>query len=210
MGSTKSKRKKQGKRLIVTKWTLFFLLPIGTRVCIIPLRRLLQMNDFLNLYPTTELEDWVSNLYINKVKILRPSEIDELNIASYYGIFLSKRYISPSHLILGRYIGITVDKRDSPEVQREDFFHELCHVLRHSGIQTMMPNAFRELQEWDARNFVRYAAIPHHMLRFIDFNDTNVINNMSEMFKVTPELCEERLNYIKRRIALYGKELIRK
>lgn len=70
----------------------------------------------------------------------------------------------------------------------------------------MMPEAFRQLQEWDSRNFVRYAAIPHHMLKFVDLDDPYAVDIMTSMFKVTPELCEERLSGIKNRLTLYGKE----
>lgn len=154
------------------------------------------------LYPTTALEDWISNLYINKLKFYHPNQIREISIARYYRIFIHRRNLPSSHDIIGRYQGINIDSRESPERQREIFFHELCHILRHYGVQSFMPEAFRELQEWDARNFVRYAAIPHHMLHFIDFDDPHVISNMSDMFKVTPELCEERLSQIKRRVLI--------
>ncbi|MBM7584654.1 hypothetical protein JOC86_001191 [Bacillus pakistanensis] len=59
-----------------------------------------------------------------------------------------------------------------------------------------MPSAFRELHEWDANHFTQYAAIPYYMIKYIPFNDIDVIKQMSEMFKVSPELCEERLKQI--------------
>ncbi len=62
-----------------------------------------------------------------------------------------------------------------------------------------MPEAFRELQERDARLFTKYAAIPYHMLKFIDWNDRYIVEQMANMFKVTPELCEERLTQVKNR-----------
>lgn len=71
--------------------------------------------------------------------------------------------------------------------------------MRHSGIQSMMPEAFRELQEFDARNFVRYAAIPYHMLQYINFEAPFVVKHMVDVFKVTPELCIERLLQLKTR-----------
>ncbi|BDG47749.1 hypothetical protein PspKH34_23100 [Parageobacillus sp. KH3-4] len=64
----------------------------------------------------------------------------------------------------------------------------------------MMPEAFRELQERDANHFTKYAAIPFHMLRFIDWREPYIVEHMSNMFKVTPELCEERLTQIRNRI----------
>lgn len=149
-------------------------------------------------YQTTALEDWVTDFY-TRLKILHPNQINEQKIARIYEIFIHRKPMPSKFEIVGRYKGITLDNRKSIEMQREMFFHELCHILRHSGVQSMMPEAFRELQEWDARNFVKYAAIPHYMLKFIDISDPYVIDQMVSLFKITPELCEERLEQIRKR-----------
>jgi hypothetical protein len=72
--------------------------------------------------------------------------------------------------------------------------------LEHAVIQSIMPSTFRELQEWDAQHFTQYAAIPLYMLKFIPFQDHNVIKQMSLMFQVSPELCEIRLEQVKRQL----------
>lgn len=156
------------------------------------------MQTLTRYYPTTALEDWVTNFYI-RWKIFKPEQLKEEVIARKYEIFIHRKPRPSNYEIVGRYQGITVDSRETKTIQKEMFFHELCHILRHAGVQSMMPEAFRQLQEWDARNFVRYAAIPHHMLKFIDMNDPYVIDQMVRLFKVTPELCEERLEQIKDR-----------
>jgi Zn-dependent peptidase ImmA (M78 family) len=148
---------------------------------------------------TTALEDWVTAFY-KRLKIYTPTQINIEYIARIYEIYIHRKPLPADHKIIGRYRGITIDTRKSKKVQREMFFHEFCHILRHAGIQSMMPEAFRELQEWDANSFVRYAAIPHHMLKFIDFDDPYVIDQMVSLFKVTPELCEERLLQIKKKL----------
>lgn len=150
-------------------------------------------------YQTTALEDWVTNFYLN-INIITPNDINEDYIARRQNIFLHRKSIAPFYHIAGRYCGITIDIREPVEKQREIFFHELCHVLRHSGNQAMMNKEFRELQEWDSKHFTRYAAIPHHMIPYIPFNDANVIEYMVNMFKVTPELCKERLIQINKSI----------
>jgi Zn-dependent peptidase ImmA (M78 family) len=149
-------------------------------------------------YKTTELEDWVTQFY-TRMKILHPRQINEDYIARIYNIFINRWKLPSKYLVNGRFQGIYIDTRKSKDKQREIFFHELCHVLRHMGVQTMMPAPFRELQEWDARHFTLYAAIPRHMIKFIDFEDPYVIDQMTSLFKVTPELCEERLEQIKNR-----------
>lgn len=152
----------------------------------------------LSSYYTTSLEDWVTSFY-TRLRILHPRHIQIEYIARRYDIFLHRKPRNASYEVVGRYRGITVDCRESIEIQRETFLHEFGHLLRHSGVQSMMPAAFRELQEWDARHFTLYAAIPFHMLKFIDFEDEFVIEQMAHMFKVTPELCEERLEQIRNR-----------
>jgi Zn-dependent peptidase ImmA (M78 family) len=150
-------------------------------------------------YQTTELEDWISNMY-HKLGITSPAHINEQKISRYFEIYLKKKPMYSSYHIFGRYKDIVIDDREPKEKHREIFFHELCHIIRHAGIQSMMPTAFRELQEWDAQHFTKYAAIPYHMLKYIPFQDHDVVNQMSLMFQVSPELCEMRLEQIKRRL----------
>jgi Zn-dependent peptidase ImmA (M78 family) len=153
----------------------------------------------LRRYYTTALEDWVTKFY-KSLNIFYPSDINPLTISRKLGIFLRERPFPSTHQVVGRFRCIVIDSRLSNEEKREAFFHELCHILRHVGVQSMMPAAFRELQEWDANHFTKYAAIPFHMLRFIDWDEPYIIEHMANMFKVTPELCEKRLEQIKSRV----------
>jgi Zn-dependent peptidase ImmA (M78 family) len=146
------------------------------------------------LYTTTALEDWVTDFY-KRLNIFTPKDINEQKIAYELRIFLRYKEEN-SFYINGRFRSITIDSRLTSKIQRQIFYHELCHILRHVGRQTIMPGAFRELQERDARHFSRYAAIPHHMLSFIDFDSPYVVEEMSDTFKVTPVLCIERLEQI--------------
>lgn len=101
--------------------------------------------------------------------------------------------------IHGRYKAISLDSRCTIKEQREQFFHELCHILRHVGHQSMLPEAFRELQEWDANNFTMYAALPYYLVKQYDLNNEYIIQDLSYDFKVTEELCVKRLQNIKRK-----------
>ncbi len=149
------------------------------------------------IYQPTALESWVSRLYQN-LSIHIPEDLDEDTIATALGIFLFREEISPLAYEEGQFKSITIDCRASSAEQREQFYHELCHILRHVGYQNeMMPAAFRELQEWDARNFVRYAAIPYHMLRFINFSEPDFLQTTAIQFGVTPTLCQERIQKIR-------------
>lgn len=161
------------------------------------------MQTIIQSYTTSALEDWVSNFYL-RMKMYNPKQIKIETIARVYDIFIHRKSMPSFYEVVGRYRGITIDNREGAAVQREIFFHELCHLLRHAGVQSMMPAAFRELQEHDARNFTRYAAIPFHMLKFIDIEDPYVIDQMVSLFKVTPELCMERLLQIQNRTQPYA------
>ena len=95
---------------------------------------------------------------------------------------------------------IVLDSRTSLEEQQEQFFHELCHVLFHVGHQSKMQNLFRQLLEWEANNFVMYAALPYHMIKQYDLTYEFIIHELSTDFNVTKSLCEKRLYQIKNRI----------
>lgn len=55
---------------------------------------------------------------------------------------------------------IVIDSRSTIEIQREQFFHELCHVIFHGGHQSDMYDPYRKLLEWEADIFQLYAALP--------------------------------------------------
>lgn len=153
----------------------------------------------LSFYLPTLLEKWISDWYI-KNNILKPEDIDIEKITELNSIIYDEKPINSHYLEIGDAKIIIVNSRLTPEIQREQFFHELCHVLRHAGIQTMMPKAFREYQEWNAKHFTRYAAIPYHMLKYIDYTSPDAVTVTSSMFKVTPKLVISRFSEIKRRI----------
>lgn len=175
---------------------LFFLLNKRTNVLIIYVGMVITL--YFPNYTTTHLEDWVANWYIKK-GFLTPKQLKVAKIAQRMDIFLHRKPKSSSYLIHGRYKGITLDSREDLLTQKEHFYHELSHILRHVGIQSMMPEAFRELQERDARHFTLYAALPFHMVSKYDLSDPYIVDRWVDDFKVTPALCEKRLQIIKER-----------
>jgi Zn-dependent peptidase ImmA (M78 family) len=151
------------------------------------------------IYSPFELENFVSILYI-KLGIFYPNEINEQHIASRLEIELVySRFRSYADESDGFKI-INVHKYLDAIQKREVFFHELGHLLLHGGDQRYVPKMFRDWQEWAANRFTRYAAIPYHMLKFIDFSRsrTHILLQMQEMFKVSEKLCLERLEQIER------------
>ncbi|MGI8314902.1 ImmA/IrrE family metallo-endopeptidase [Halobacillus mangrovi] len=149
-------------------------------------------------YTTTVLEDWVSNWYM-KHKFQFPMDLKLRKIAMKYEIFIHYKPFESRYVRYGRYREILLNSTLDIVTQREEFFHELCHAIRHVGKQTMMPEAFRELQERDARHFTLYAALPYHMIKRYDLNDPELLDRWAYDFKASYKLSEERLRQIKRR-----------
>ncbi|MCY9577897.1 ImmA/IrrE family metallo-endopeptidase [Paenibacillus alvei] len=56
---------------------------------------------------------------------------------------------------------MNIDSRLLPREQWVEFLHELCHLLRHAGNQTIMPEQFTQAQEAEADAFTMYAAMPN-------------------------------------------------
>lgn len=157
-------------------------------------------------YSPTALEDWVTYQY-TRHHIKTAQDIDIEEIARIYSIFIHYRSMPARYDIYGRFKAIILDDRSNPSEQREQFFHELCHILRHVGHQSMLPKAFRELQEWDANNFTLYAALPYFMVKQYDFEDPYLIHHLATDFKITEELCKKRIEQIKRNL-LYNNLLV--
>jgi Zn-dependent peptidase ImmA (M78 family) len=146
-------------------------------------------------YKTTALEDWVTNFYSTQ-RITSPKQMEIKKIALNNRIFINLKPRPSYCLVNGNYKGIYLDNRVSEQRRNEMFYHELCHIMRHTGSQFLMSNEFRKLQEWDANNFTLYAAIPHHMIHSIPFGEPGYIEETARIFKVTPELAMKRIQQI--------------
>lgn len=146
------------------------------------------------VYSPTYLEKWIVDQYRNH-RIYYPEDLNEAYIAQAYRIYY-RQSLKAHSIEHGNFRLICVTETKDKQQQKEEFFHELCHVLLHAGRQIMMPKAFQELQEYQAKRFTQYAAIPFHMLFQFDLRDPNIVNILSERFKVTPKLCHERLTRI--------------
>lgn len=153
----------------------------------------------MKLYTQTYLEDFIDNLY-TRLNIYTPQDISEEYISTRLGIMLIRESGPAFHTHICGTDVIYVDDRLSLKEQREQFFHELCHVLRHVGNQSLIPLSLRELQELDAKRFTKCAAIPFDMVKDWDLWSENIIQKASDTFGVTEELCEQRLLQIRNRI----------
>lgn len=152
-------------------------------------------------YDPTPFEQWTEQLW-TQAGIRAASQLNIEEVASRLNVWV--HYLNDTSRAF-EYSGmrsILVDKRLSRTEQWEDFLHELCHVLRHAGNQTMMPKSFCESQEAEANRFVLYAAIPASMLQETKLPDRidEAVELLSEKFGVTLALARRRLEQVQRRI----------
>jgi hypothetical protein len=155
----------------------------------------------MTLYKPTRLEQYVSELF-KKIHIYEPSQISKRFIAEKLGIYLDFSEHKPVAYEDYDFKYINIYKYSTKKEQREQFYHELTHLLRHAGNQLELPNLMVEWQEWDCKNFMLYAAIPYNMINYVYEYDGN-IKYLSDLFGVTENLIVQRLLQIKERRELY-------
>ncbi|TQR43379.1 ImmA/IrrE family metallo-endopeptidase [Paenibacillus popilliae] len=153
-------------------------------------------------YKMTRIEEFTERLY-EKIKIINTYQftIEEiasrLNIWIYYTPMRSKALeVRP-----GMY-SLNVDSRLPPREQWIEFLHELCHLLRHAGNQTIMPEQFTQAQEAEADAFATYAAMPISMIKTMALPERccDAAACLSEEFRVPIEMAQQRLEQIRRRV----------
>ncbi len=146
------------------------------------------------MYLTSYLEDDIRRLY-EDLDIKYPYQLNEYIISDRLniGIYLSRDPSEAFHW-QNRYY-IFIDRSLDNRKRWQDFGHELCHVLRHSGHQGQMSTLFRELQEWQADNFMYHFCVPTFMLQQISLPPEikQAVPLISETFNVDYAFAEERL-----------------
>lgn len=146
-------------------------------------------------YSPSSLESWVSKKLFT-AGILYPSDLRATKIAKAFNIEFSSHFgIAGSKVIDHEFFIVTDQRLQEPE-QHEQFLHEFGHILRHDGDQCYMPKMLREYQEWDARLFAMYAAIPFHM---IDLSKAYTIHGLMEEFNVTRPMALKRIDDIRQK-----------
>jgi Zn-dependent peptidase ImmA (M78 family) len=151
-------------------------------------------------YFRTPLEQWIEEQYRSN-GVYTPLDLDIDKIAMIFGTDIIFHDNSPFSENEDKVIFL--DRRDDSIEQRKIFFHELCHVIRHSGDQRWMPELFREAQENDANQFALYAMIPFFMLEQMNLpvNKSEFISLLVSEFHVYLDFAKLRLNQIEDRIA---------
>lgn len=154
----------------------------------------------LQYYQPTPLEQWIEALW-SRAGIVTPEQLTIQEVSDRLDVWVHYMDATSKALEWMGIRSVLIDLRLTAERQWEDYLHELCHILRHAGNQTVMPRSFLEHQEADAKRFVLYAAMPYSMVREVSLPSARgeAIQLLSRRFGVTCELAALRLEQFQRR-----------
>lgn len=150
----------------------------------------------------TALEKWTEDLY-KRLKLVQSSQIsiayisERLNIWVHYLDVRSKSVEASA----GMY-SMFIDNRLPANLQRLEFLHELCHLLRHASNHTLMPEHYTQAQEDESERFILYAAMPFSMISRMTLPELreDAITYLAAEFQVPTELALQRIDQIQRRV----------
>ncbi|WP_151735805.1 ImmA/IrrE family metallo-endopeptidase [Paenibacillus tengchongensis] len=153
-------------------------------------------------YQTTALEKWTEELY-RRLEVHEPSQISvdyiaaRLNIRVHYLEMRSKAMEASA----GMYT-MFLDSRLPAAWQRLEFLQELCHLLRHAGSSTLMPQHFTRGQQDESERFLLYAAMPISLISRLPVPEQReaAIAFLAAAFEVPGALAMQRIDQIQRRI----------
>ncbi|NOU63148.1 ImmA/IrrE family metallo-endopeptidase [Paenibacillus sp. LMG 31461] len=155
----------------------------------------------LTHYKLTDLELWINEHYLSggilsasDMKIKAIADLFDIDIVYYEGPCVAD-WDDPDNNV------IFIDSRQSFEEQREAFFHELCHPLRHIGNQEEMTESFIEFQEIQATQFQYCASLPIYLLQdYMDASQKFLTKILAGDFMLSEKFVIRRLEQIKQRI----------
>lgn len=153
-------------------------------------------------YQRTPLEQWIEDIY-RMHGIGSPRDLTIENLAARLNTWVYYQPIGSRYIDRGQGMySVVIDSRLGRKEQWEEFLHELCHVLRHSGNQHQMPEPLIRWQEEHAAHFQLYAAMPYAMLRTLQIPQlqSEAVGFLCEEFGVTAGLAERRLRQIQQRM----------
>lgn len=153
-------------------------------------------------YQTPPLEKKITELY-RRHDINKPSHLSIELLAKKFNVWVHYHNKRSKGIEVSKGVySMFLDNRLPEDLQRLEFFHELCHLLRHAGNQIIMPEQFTIAQENEADRFVFYAAIPFFMIEKLSLPYTRgeAIGYISREFKVPLNFARKRFEQIEDRI----------
>lgn len=148
----------------------------------------------------TYLEEDIKRLY-HQLQLIGPAYVDMQRIAAEFNVWV--HYEDTGSMMIkhqGLY-SIILNRSLSSEEQWQDFAHELCHVLKHTGNHFKMHKLFRELQEFQAKQFMYHFCVPTFILLQMKLPNLRqqAISHIAQTFHVTLAFAEKRLALFEQR-----------
>lgn len=151
-----------------------------------------------DLYKPSIIESWISSIY-QQNSINTPQELSMQTVANIFNIELIF-YDGPVFADWedDNYACIFLNQHNSYDVQNNDFFHELCHPLRHVGCQSELPVLFQQLQERQAAQFQLVAAMPIYLVRQVptQLYWERYIDDLAHIFQQPKRFVQKRIHQI--------------
>ena len=140
------------------------------------------------------LDDWIRQLYV-RTGITAPYGLNLYRIAAACRIWVHHAPVRSQALERNGIATIILDDRLDSRRQWEEFGHELCHILRQSGNQLLMPDTYLHYQEWKAERFALRFCVPSFMLHETELpvERHRAIDTISDTFNVTRCFAARRL-----------------
>lgn len=143
---------------------------------------------------TTHTEDFIKEIY-TRIGVKEPRQLSFQHIAEALGIKVFYWQRTSQALFLESQTFIFLNEQLTDSQQWQDFCHELCHVLSHTGNQSAMPQSWLEYQENKANNFMYHACMPTFMMDELKIYGHNAITvlHLQNLFNVEYDFAEKRL-----------------
>lgn len=140
------------------------------------------------------IERYIYELY-KSIQISHPDQLKIQDIANKLGISV---FYGSVNL---RFNNVIVLKKSNPQIEWQNFGHELCHCLRHVGNQLNMHYLFVELQEYQANHFAYHFCVPTFMLQ--QLREVTIYEVMN-LFNVEYDFAYTRLEMYQNKILSKG------
>jgi len=156
----------------------------------------------LELYKPSEIEQWIEKQY-RDAGIFYASDLEVDRIAEHF--YTEVHYVAHPKSFIDYpddfYPIIAISAYGGPQKRREDFFHELGHLIQHSGDQRRLPKLLSDLFEREANQFLMFSAMPVYMLEEFKWVRPSVyLKVLTEEFGVSEQLVKRRIEQIRSRI----------
>lgn len=137
-----------------------------------------------------EVKDIYSQLHLGDMKPLNIKAV-----ARHFEIALIYKSAESKAISILNRKAIFIDERKDSFQQREDFCHELCHILKHTGVQNNTHYLFKQMQENQANAFMYHFAVPSFILNKIDIPNSlyEGVPFISRNFGVSYDFAHHRL-----------------